>query len=113
MGQRAPPNQHSKNHPPAIDQAELDFTFHRANANLHRDEDALLELTARRPNLTAPRNPRLDRHPAITFAATEADLEAHSPPCELPDIFDVQRAAARTGVDFCAQTQDSPRGNVD
>ena len=79
VGQGAAANQHAKDHPSAIDQAELDLSFDRADADLHGDEDALLRLPARRSNLTAPSDARLDRHPAIALAPAEAHVEAHSP----------------------------------
>ncbi len=104
MGQGAAANQHPKNHPSAIDQTEFDLSFDGTDANLYGDEDALFLLSTRRPNLTAPRDARLDRHSAITFVSTQPDVEAHPTRAELANVLDVQRAAARASVDFSPQT---------
>jgi len=113
MGQGAAPNQHAKDHSPAIDQTEFDLTLDRADADLDGDEDPLFLLSARSSNLATSGDAGFDCHPAIALVSAEADIEAHASRAELADVLDVQRAAARTGVDFCPQTQDAPRGDVD
>jgi len=103
MGQRSPTDQHPKDHPPAVDQAQLYLSLHRTDAQTNCNEDARLDLAIRGPHATSPFHRSFDGHTPLALVAAQPNIEAHAPRSQLANVLHMQRAAACPRIDLRAQ----------